>query len=277
MRIKGVHFVIGSDPEVFVQDKKTKRFVGAHGLVPGTKARPVWLPFSLCQGQVDGMALEFNPPPVDNAKTFTNSIVDGKRGLNRAIRWKGMKIVVQTTVEFDDEEWARAPDEAKLLGCEHDYCAWGGVYTNEPPNAMVKFRTGGGHISTGWGNGFVITEDFKEICAAFVREQDALNGVASLLYDQDTKRRELYGKAGAFRPKEFGVEYRTLSNSWVRNKALSEYVARRTFQAARHMMNQALINTPEVEIIINSNQVEEAKYFLRHNSITLPPSKYRVV
>lgn len=277
MLIRGTQFIIGADPEVFVQDKKTKRFVGAHGMLKGTKARPEWLPLSHSQGQVDGMALEFNPPPVDKSEAFSYHIRNGKDGLNRVIKRKGMRIVVQPTVEFDDEEWARAPDEAKILGCEHDYCAWGGIHINKPPNAAVKFRTGAGHIHTGWGRGFDITDDFREICGAFVREQDALNGIASLLYDQDTKRRELYGKAGAFRPKSFGVEYRTLSNSWVRNRALTEYVARRTFQAARNMMNRALIQTPEVETIINSNQVEEAKYFLNHHSITLPPSKYRVV
>ena len=277
MKINGTEFTIGADPEVFVIDTKTKRFIGAHGMITGTKRHPTYLPGTMCQGQVDGMALEFNTPPTSWSDAFSRSVSRGKKGLNSSIEHNGMRIVVQPTVEFDDEEWERAPEVAKILGCEHDYCAWGGIYVNKPPNANVSFRTGAGHIHTGWGKGFDFTDEFKEICAALVREQDSLNGVASLLYDQDTKRRELYGKAGAFRPKNYGVEYRTLSNSWVRNKALSEYVARRTFQAVRNMMNGNLIQTPEVEEIINSNRVEDAKYFLNHHSITLPPGKYRVV
>lgn len=277
MLIRGTTFVIGTDPEVFVRDKKTKRFVGANGLIPGTKEKPVRLARSLCKGQVDGMALEFNPPPVESAPSFAGFIHEGKRGLNYAVNHRGLEIVIQTTVEFDQQEWDRAPKEAKVLGCDPDFCAWRGVHVNEPPNADVNYRTGGGHISIGWGKDFNITEDFKEVCGAFAREMDALNGVASLLYDQDTKRRELYGKAGAFRPKPFGVEYRTLSNSWVRNSALSTYVARRTFQVARNMMSGRLIQTAEVEEIINYNKVEEAKYFLCHHSITLPPARYRVV
>ncbi len=277
MHIHGVIFKIGTDPEVFVRDKKTKRFVGASGLVPGTKEFPDLIPGSFYIGQVDGMALEFNPTPCLYADGFSNTVRMGKIALNSAISGRGLKIVVQSTVEFDEEEWARAPEEAKVLGCDPDFCAWRGIHVNEPPNAEVNYRTGGGHISVGWGKNFDITDDFKEVCGGFAREMDALNGVASLLYDQDTKRRELYGKAGAFRPKDFGVEYRTLSNSWVRNKMLSSYVARRTFQAARNMMNGRLIHTAEVEEIINKNKIEEAKYFLTHHKINLPPSKYRVV
>lgn len=277
MWIRGVEFYIGADPEVFVQNKKTKRFIGAHGLVAGTKRYPMCLPRSRgCTGQVDGMALEFNTPPSPNAGWFSRRITGGKRGLSTSIPLH-LSILVQPTAEFDKEEWERAPEEAVVLGCEPDFCAWGGVYVNEPPDANVSFRTGAGHIHLGWGKYFEITEDFKEICAALVREQDSLNGLASLLYDQDTKRRELYGRAGAFRPKSYGVEYRTLSNSWVRCQELSRYVARRTFQAAKNMMKGNLIQIPEVEEIINSNNTEEAKYFLIHNKVALPPNKYRVV
>jgi len=277
MWIKGVKFKIGADPEVFVRDRKTRRFVGAMGVVSGTKAQPSVLPIGYCFGQVDGMALEFNIPPSTRVVDFVEAIADGKKGLRWASDSHNLAVVVRSTVEFDAEEWERAPEENKRLGCDPDYCAWDGVHINAPPNPNVTFRSGAGHVAIGWGNRFSITEDYKQVCGALAREMDALLGVSSLLWDQDTKRRELYGKAGAFRPKKFGVEYRTLSNSWVRNRTLSWYVAKQTFKVCKNMMDMQLQQTPEVQHIINDNMVDEAHYFLRHNRISLPPAKYRVV
>ena len=44
-------------------------------------------------------------------------------------------------------------------------------------------------------------------------------------------RKQLYGKAGAYRPKPYGFEYRTLSNFWVFDKKLIEWVWRNTERA----------------------------------------------
>jgi len=292
MRIKKTNFTIGADPEVFVRCKKTGAFVGAHGLIEGTKENPVDLPGGFCQGQVDGMALEFNTFPARCVKDFARHICLGKKGLQRKMtsfwEWDNggwnyrlknknptLRIVLVTTAEFSQEEWDRAPQEAKILGCEPDFNAWT-EQVNKPPNAAATFRTGAGHVHIGWGKRFDLTDDFLKVCAGFAREMDAVVGVASLLWDQDTKRRELYGKAGAFRPKSYGVEYRTLSNSWVRNTALASYVGRRTFEAARNMMHQRTIQTGQVMGIINDNRVEEAKHWLRDHKITFPPKQYRV-
>lgn len=292
MRIKETTFTIGADPEVFVYCKKTGAFVGAHGLIKGTKEKPVGLPGTMCQGQVDGMALEFNTLPVLGVTGFAKQVYQGKKGLQRKIReewgWDAagwdyqflqrnptLKIVVETTAEFSQEEWDRAPQEAKILGCEPDFNAWT-EQVNNPPNAEAVFRTGAGHVHIGWGRKFKLDDDFLKVCAGFAREMDAVVGVASLLWDQDTKRRELYGKAGAFRPKPYGVEYRTLSNSWVRYTALASYVGRRTFEAARNMMHQKTIQNGAVMGIINDNRVEEAKYWLQAHKITFPPKQYRV-
>lgn len=49
---------------------------------------------------------------------------------------------------------------------------------------------------------------------------DLFLGVPSILLDKDTERRKMYGKAGAFRSKPYGVEYRVLSNFWIANEEL---------------------------------------------------------
>jgi hypothetical protein len=46
---------------------------------------------------------------------------------------------------------------------------------------------------------------------------DLFLGVPSVLMDNGEMRKQLYGKAGCYRPKPYGGEYRTLSNFWFLN------------------------------------------------------------
>lgn len=65
-----------------------------------------------------------------------------------------------------------------------------------------------------------------------VRQLDCVLYPVSLLWDSDDKRRTLYGKIGAFRPKEYGVEYRPLSNAFLSSKEIQRYVFEVTKRAA---------------------------------------------
>jgi len=276
MKIKGTEFFIGSDPEVFLKDRRTRRYVSAHGVTEGTKDNPRQLgPGSYIQ--VDGMALEFNTAPRKDAIGFGYEVACCKELIHRLILNKrNTTLAVESTVEFDDEEWERVPDIAKDLGCNADYCAWNGGRTNPSPDATVKYRTGAGHIQLGRGKNFKITKDYMKICGQVAKELDATVGVASLLYDPDTKRRSLYGKAGAFRPTHFGVEYRVLSNRWVRNLELSTYVANLSFRAIYSLMSERETNVSDVENIINNGDVSSALYWLVHNKTPLPPKRQRI-
>lgn len=212
-------FTLGCDPEVFV--KKDGKPVSAYGLIPGNKSEP----YKTARGavQVDGMALEFNTDPVDqhDFETFNENIVRTKHALKSFLtaRNDGKYNLVEIPVmDFDMDYLQAQPDEAKELGCDPDYDA----YTLEPnprPDGDRPFRTGAGHIHVGWGADIPVdNEDHIKICANFVKTLDATVGLYMTYIDREPRRRELYGKAGAFRPKPYGVEYRTPSNVWIRNK-----------------------------------------------------------
>ncbi len=53
-----------------------------------------------------------------------------------------------------------------------------------------------------------------------IKTLDLFVGVPSVILEPDNKRKELYGKAGCFRPKSYGVEYRTVSNFYLQSKNL---------------------------------------------------------
>lgn len=216
--------LIGADPEFFL--KKDGKHVSAYGLISGTKACPVPVPNGAIQ--VDGMALEFNIDPVSSAKGFADNI---DSVLNR------FRDIIPTDYEFDfspvanfDHDYMRdQPEDAKKLGCEPDFNAYTGEI-NDAPDAEVDFRTASGHIHLGWTEDQdPLDPDHFEACCMMVKQLDCMLGLSSLSWDHDTTRRNLYGKAGAFRPKSYGVEYRVMSNKWLFDRNVQHFI----FKAAQ--------------------------------------------
>ena len=202
----------GCDPELFLRNKKTGEFVSAHGVIPGSKKEP----FKVNKGavQVDGMAVEFNIDPVKTGEEFAFSVKTVLAQLSEMIG-PDLELVAKPTVHFSDEVFAAQPTEALELGCEPDYNAYTGEQ-NTPPNSSAKFRTGAGHIHIGWCEDVSVDDpDHVEVCRIVVQQLDYYLGVVSHQWDDDRKRRQLYGAKGAYRVKPYGVEYRPLSNAWL--------------------------------------------------------------
>jgi hypothetical protein len=129
-------------------------------------------------------------------------------------------LVAEPIAIFSKDLLDRLPPHVKELGCNPDYNA----YTLEPnptPNGSdVVFRTGAGHLHIGWTDGAEGMEHFEK-CARLVKQLDYTVGLVTLLFDDEPRRRALYGKAGAFRPKPYGLEYRVPSNAWCKSEALA--------------------------------------------------------
>lgn len=224
-------YLIGCDPELFAKIDD-REFISGHDLIPGTKHSPFFVDKGAIQ--VDGVALEFNTFPAATVEEFQENIKRVVEIMTQIASEKfykdeflgdgSLKIVAEPTAYFEKEYFDGLPQTPKLLGCTPDYNAYTGV-ENEPPSTDEPFRTGSGHIHVGWTKSVDIfdREHFFE-CIERVKQLDCVLYPISLLWDSDTKRRELYGKIGAFRPKHFGVEYRPLSNRWVSDPRLQEAV-----------------------------------------------------
>lgn len=207
---------IGADPELFI--KKDGKFVSAHNYPCGDKQHPRRTDHGEVQN--DGVALELNIRPAFTRGQFVLNFRGVLYDLDRIVKtWdKGEGyLVAEPVAPFAPEYLKNLPDRAKELGCNPDFNA----YTSSPndrPNGDVPFRTGAGHLHIGWAENQEGVEHFMK-CADLVRQLDYTVGLRTVLFDHEPRRRMLYGKAGTFRPKPYGCEYRVPSNAWCQSEA----------------------------------------------------------
>jgi hypothetical protein len=219
--------LIGADPEVFVKNKDG--MVSAHDFKCGTKKKPQKTKNGAIQ--VDGMALEFNTKPTDDSVAFVTNIRALLEDLDVIVKKRSpdLSVVAVPTAHFEPDYIFKLPQKALDLGCEPDFNAYT-MKTNPRPNGMVPFRTGSGHVHLGWGE-FENTKEHFANCCSLAKQLDYYLGVPSLKWDTDQDRRKLYGKAGTFRPKKYGMEYRVLSNAWLNSEETMKFVFNETKRA----------------------------------------------
>lgn len=233
---------IGADPELFLRDKKTGLFVSAHNLMPGTKDSPHKVDLGAIQ--VDGVAAEFNIDPTESAQQFVTNIT-AVTGQLKKIVGEGFELVSEPTCTFAEDYFKSLPETVRELGCNPDYNAWTGQVNVKPDGDSTTMRTGAGHIHLGWTENADPTDDVHfEDCRIVAKQLDYYLGLYSLMWDDDTKRRTLYGKAGSFRAKPYGMEYRPLSNQWLATSRLQSWVWNAAYRGF-------------VDLVQNGNRLED--------------------
>lgn len=223
---------IGADPELFL--RKDGQFFSAHGMIPGTKMAPH--PVDKGAVQVDGLALEFNINPAETFEEFNVNINTVLAQL-RSMVPPDYEFVFSSSAEFSKEHMEAQLPEALEIGCQPDYDAYT-LTLNPTPEFGKTDRAAGGHIHIGWGEGFDVDDPIHiRSCARLAKQMDFYVGIPSLVLDPDTKRRESYGKPGAFRPKPYGMEYRSLSNFWVNKENYRKFIFDQTKKAFEGIIN----------------------------------------
>lgn len=210
-----MQLLLGADPEVFMRNEKGT-IVSAHNVIPGTKEEPH--PVVAGAIQVDGLALEFNIEPAADRNTFNRHLVTVMTELKAALP-KGHELAIQGSHRFPMKYMHAQPAESLVLGCDPDFNAYTGL-PNPAPNGKTNLRTAAGHVHFGWTKDEVIDDWFMKLCCDFVKHLDWSLGLYCWYQDPDRERKKLYGKAGAFRPKPYGVEYRTAGNVWISTAAM---------------------------------------------------------
>lgn len=223
---------IGMDPELFIFDRSNNEYVGAAGLVEGTKEEPVDIGDGL-KVQKDGLALEFNRGPM-SYQEFRNYNFERddkprlKAYINRHNRGIDRYRVHAKPAVFFSEAVMEMQDEKDLeLGCDPDFSAYTGK-ANPVPKVYGNYRVAGGHIHIGWTENIdPFDPSHFDMCRVYAHHLTYLtyyieNGSLNAF------RHMLYGKPGAFRPKPYGMEFRYPSNAWLGDRyrftAISDYI-----------------------------------------------------
>ncbi len=213
----------GADIEFFIRPLGDTEPIPAIGMVGGTKEKPM----PLSKGyfiQEDNVAVEFNIPICKDRNSFVQAVDKGFRLCQDKLP-PSFSYYEKASAAFKPV-YLMHP-QAREFGCEPDINAYTQKVNPRPHAENPYLRSAGGHIHIGWEN------PDMESRFELIRAMDVFVGLPSLSEDADTRRRELYGKAGAMRIKPYGVEYRTLSNYWLFDLSLLDLVSRRCEMAVK--------------------------------------------
>lgn len=239
-----MQITIGADPELFLVREDSLLPAGV--VTTGTKEAPV----DMGEGyavHADNVCLEFNIPPAKSRDEFVNSIA---RGLDicQGVA-AGCALMYAPAQEFTEAQLQMVGAEAFLFHCDPDLRVWGGKDED-----CYNWRVAGGHVHLGYDEEL----EAMQIAASC----DYHMGLRSILFEPPVpgaKRRLYYGKAGSYREKSYGIEYRTLSNYWLETPQLTGSVydwAVEAIHRREDVLDYMHIVTPEelVDIINNCNR-----------------------
>jgi len=257
---------LGCDPEIFLKDA-AGALIASCGLIGGSKEAPRPLPIGEGYAvQEDNVAIEFNIPPASSSVEFVNHINSAMDYLRKEIAAQGLVFGPESAALFPKSQLLHPA--ALVFGCDPDYNAWTRKVNPRPKAADETLRSAGGHIHIG-DLGDLTPDDMVMI----IKLMDLQAGVPSVRMDDGILRKELYGKRGAFRPKPYGLEYRTLSNFWVFDSRLVDWAWKATSLAVDAWRNKT-INPDEddaaiLDAIDNNNQAAASYLIDKYNLLVV--------
>lgn len=266
---------IGADIELFLFDEVKKEVVSAEGYIKGSKYDPFvfdensqWFTTSL-----DNVLAEFTIPPAKSVDEFAKSIAKSINYI-KSILPKRLSPIALPAASLDEKYLMT--EQAQLFGCEPDFNAYEREINPRPFCEDYTLRSAGGHLHLGFNDveipldNYDITND-EQRCS-LVKMLDLFISIPLVIIEPDNKRKELYGKPGAFRPKEYGLEYRTPSNYYLTSKELIQKVYLSVYNAVEYLNSKGALSNEMEQLVrntINTNNKTEANKLINQFDLIL--------
>lgn len=240
----------GADPELFFVN-------GDNVMVPSTEVMP-----ADTEGVTrDGFQVELHPHANQCRQLAANHIRNCLSDARRIATDAGLRLSYKLAYTVTDDVWKRTPRTTKQFGCHPTENAQE-TQPKRSSGQREKFRAGGGHIHVGQ-----MTKKMKDNLPTLVKIMDIVVGNTLVLLDRDEAnitRRKNYGRAGEYRPKPYGMEYRVPSNFWLKHYVLWSLATGQIRNAITHFSNgqaQRLLKQFDMKDIrnaINNNDYDLA-------------------
>lgn len=260
-KLTPIRIMFGCDPEFFF--RKDNEVVGAEKVLPlsglmvnGTESSKII---------IDGVQAELNPQPTNCREVLASILTATFTTLSKHMQqFERLQIDFSQTIKLSDDDFERLSDDSKKFGCmpSKNASKGGKVGAIKINPATYRYRSAGGHIHIGTDADYPSIKNVLADPVRVVKMLDILVGNTCVLIDRDAgniERRKVYGKAGEFRTPPHGLEYRTLSNFWLRSYQLMSLV----FGLVRHAVNIVaddmdgeflkLVDMDAIERAINTN------------------------
>jgi len=238
---------LGDDPEMFLYDHESCRIVNALTVLRKDKHDPVVLDGDI-KMYADNVLVEFSHRPSYTSQSATVKIREALVACHERLgtRYSLLPICCHTFSDLPpkpSDELVKAWLEDRTgavkgvplewqIGCNPNFDVYASEYGS--PRNQLPFssglRTGSFHIHIGNANMEDPNEDrllTAESKAKAVKLMDLFVGLSEVVFNDDESshtRRKLYGRAGEFRPTNYGIEYRVLGNYALRSPRLTQLV-----------------------------------------------------
>ena len=251
---------LGCDPEFFFT--QNGEVVGSEKIMTNGAIGPK----GHSQVVIDGVQAELNPLPSACRESLAWQIATCFANLKTTFANQGIQVGVKCDplVEITQRELDSLSEGSKVFGCAPSINIYEGGESKikVDPKKYLK-RSAGGHLHLGnYFQNYLKSEGTNEIYECARRTEKALKempevmvpildivvGNTCVLLDRvegNKERRANYGRVGEYRVKSYGIEYRSLSNFWLRSYPLMSFV----FGIARFAVHLVEQSTPENDYV----------------------------
>lgn len=258
---KAASHLLGGDPEVFIRDRRSGQITPSCGKIGGTKGSGIAISGTgayRVKALEDNVAVEFNFSPFTDQYTGIDTIRVIQEIGNQWLKERGYEMVPIAEHQFSATDLSTP--KAMVFGCDPDFVAYDPAdkLRTVDPVVVGTSRFCGGHLHFGFNN------PEKIPLAAVAIFIDMFVGLPSLVFDTQKNRRKWYGLAGLYRPKSYGIEYRTMSNWWLRPENYD--YAHRMFRECFQLMHCLDHQTQELGTIFEKMPLKDIQVTLNEEN-----------